>query len=171
MIGMTMVSGYLFRKVPENPFAIRAFEPLWGKRKAPAFVSKSWCLLWRRRRDLVLLARRSSVRPALRPHCGLIHPRSVQIPSRPISLHNKRDSDFSKSLSWRRRRDLVLLARRSSVRPALRPHCGLIHPRSVQIPSRPISLHNKRDSDFSKSLSWRRRRDLNPRAAYRSLLP
>ena len=49
---------------------------------------------------------------------------------------------------------MVLLARRSSVRPALRPHCGLIHPRSVQIPSRPISLHNKRDSDFSKSLSW-----------------
>jgi hypothetical protein len=41
MIGMTMVSGYLFRKVPENPFAIRAFEPLWGKRKAPAFVSKA----------------------------------------------------------------------------------------------------------------------------------
>ena len=36
-----MVSGYLFRKVPENPFAIRAFEPLWGKRKVPAFVSKA----------------------------------------------------------------------------------------------------------------------------------
>ena len=49
---------------------------------------------------------------------------------------------------------MVLRARRSSVRPALRPHCGLIHSRSVQIPSRPISLHNKRDSDFSKSLSW-----------------
>ena len=41
MIGMTMVSGYLFRKVPENPFAIRAFEPPWGKRKEPAFVSKA----------------------------------------------------------------------------------------------------------------------------------
>jgi len=41
VIGMMIVSGYLFRKVPENPFAIRAFEPLWGKRKAPAFVSKT----------------------------------------------------------------------------------------------------------------------------------
>ena len=49
---------------------------------------------------------------------------------------------------------MVLLARRSSVRPALRPHCGLIHPRSVQIRSRPISLHSKRDSDFSKSPPW-----------------
>ena len=41
MIGMMMVSGYLFKKIPEKPFAIRAFEPLWGKRKAPAFVSKA----------------------------------------------------------------------------------------------------------------------------------
>ena len=41
MIGMMMASGYLFGKMPEKPFAIMAFEPLWGKRKAPAFVSKA----------------------------------------------------------------------------------------------------------------------------------
>ena len=41
MIGMMIVSGYLFKKMPENPFAIRAFEPPWGKRKVPAFVSKA----------------------------------------------------------------------------------------------------------------------------------
>ena len=41
MIEMMMVSGYRFRKMPEKTFAIKAFEPLWGKRKAPAFVSKA----------------------------------------------------------------------------------------------------------------------------------
>ena len=41
MIGMMIVSGYLFKKIPEKPVSIRAFEPPWGKRKAPAFVSKA----------------------------------------------------------------------------------------------------------------------------------
>ena len=41
MIGMMIVSGHLYKKTSENPFAIKAFEPLWGKRKAPAFVSKA----------------------------------------------------------------------------------------------------------------------------------
>ena len=41
MIGMMIVSGYRFRKMPEKPFVIRTFEPPWGKRKAPAFVSKA----------------------------------------------------------------------------------------------------------------------------------
>ena len=42
-------------------------------------------------------------------------------------IQNKRDSDFSKSLSWRRRRDLSLLARRSSVSPVLTCHWHVIH--------------------------------------------
>lgn len=33
-------SGYLFGKMSGKALAARAFEPLWGKRKAPAFVSK-----------------------------------------------------------------------------------------------------------------------------------
>ena len=41
VIGMTMVSGYLFKKIPTKPVSIRAFEPPWGKRKEPAFVSKA----------------------------------------------------------------------------------------------------------------------------------
>ena len=41
MIGMMIVSGYLFKKIPEKPVSIRAFEPPWGKRKAPVFVSKA----------------------------------------------------------------------------------------------------------------------------------
>ena len=34
-------SGYLFGKMSGKALAARAFEPLWGKRKAPAFVSKA----------------------------------------------------------------------------------------------------------------------------------
>ena len=41
MIGMMIVSGYLFKKIAEKSVSIRAFEPPWGKRKAPAFVSKA----------------------------------------------------------------------------------------------------------------------------------
>ena len=65
------------------------------------------------------------------------------------------------------------------------PHSTLVGPLGSNAALRPYSpprgsnpsappnflCKNKRDSDFSKSLSWRRRRDLNPRAAYRSLLP
>ena len=36
-----MISGYLFKKIPTKPVSIRAFEPPWGKRKVPAFVSKA----------------------------------------------------------------------------------------------------------------------------------
>ena len=41
MIGMMIVSGYLFKKMSEKPFSIRIFAPPWGKRKVPAFVSKA----------------------------------------------------------------------------------------------------------------------------------
>ena len=32
---------YLFGKMSRKALVARAFEPLWGKRKAPAFVSKA----------------------------------------------------------------------------------------------------------------------------------
>ena len=41
MIGMMIVSGYLFKKMSGKAVAARGFEPPWGKRKAPAFVSKA----------------------------------------------------------------------------------------------------------------------------------
>ena len=34
-------SEYLFGKMSGKAVAVRAFEPPWGKRKAPAFVSKA----------------------------------------------------------------------------------------------------------------------------------
>ena len=35
------ISGYLSGKMSGKALAARAFEPSWGKRKAPAFVSKA----------------------------------------------------------------------------------------------------------------------------------
>ena len=40
-LSMKVISGYLFGKISGKALAARAFEPPWGKRKVPAFVSKA----------------------------------------------------------------------------------------------------------------------------------
>ena len=68
-------------------------------KKSTSLCIKSWYLLWRRRRDLSLLSRHSSVRSALRPHCGLIHLLAVQIPPRLLIFFAKtKETLISQSL-------------------------------------------------------------------------
>ena len=77
-------------------------------------------------------------------------------------IHTKTQSRSSQSLFPGAEGGICLLGLDGpSVSPALRPHCGLIHFRASSNPSfDQILKNNKRGSDFSKSLSWRRRRDL-----------
>ena len=40
-LSMKVISGYLSRKMPGKALVARAFDPPWGQRKVPAFVSKA----------------------------------------------------------------------------------------------------------------------------------
>ena len=154
MIGMMIVSGYLFKKMSENPLPSGFLSRHGVKEKHQPLYQK-----------LVLtMAQKEGF---ISPHSTLVGPLGSKAALRPYSpprgsnpsappnflCKNKRDSDFSKSLSWRRRRDLSLLARHSSVRPALRPHCGLIHLLAVQIPPRFLVFFAKtKETLISQSL-------------------
>ena len=41
---MMIVTGYLFKKMPEKPFSIRAFEPVWGKKSTSLCIKSRYLL-------------------------------------------------------------------------------------------------------------------------------
>ena len=107
MIGMMIVSGYLFKKMSENPLPSGFLSRHGVKEKHQPLYQK--LVLTMAQKEGFVSPHSTLVGPlgskaALRPHSP---PRGSN-PSAPPNFlcKNKRDSDFSKSLSWRRRRDL-----------------------------------------------------------------
>ena len=169
MIGMMIVSEYLFKKISENPLP-SGFLSRHGVKEKHQPLYQKLVLTMAQKEGFV--SPHSSVRSALRPHCGLIHLLAVQIPPRFLVFFAKtKETLISQSLFLGAEGGICLssLVGPLGSKAALRPYSPPRGSNSSALPS--FLCKNKRDSDFSKSLSWRRRRDLNPRAAYRSLLP
>ena len=154
MIGMMIVSGYLFKKMSKNPLPSGFLSRHGVKEKHQPLYQKLVLTMAQKEgfvSPLSTLVGPLGSKAALRPYSP---PRGSNSSAPPNFLcKNKKDSDFSKSLSWRRRRDLSLLSRHSSVRSALRPHRGLIHLLAVQIPPRLLIFFAKtKETLISQSL-------------------